>query len=182
MNRVMLVGRITRDPELRTSPNGVSFTSFSIAVNRQFANAQGERVADFINCVAFNKQAENLARFIRKGGLIGVEGKLQTRTYQAQDGSNRTATEVICDAVTFLESRNSNGNQQNNGYNDYSSYDGSYQQPQQNTSPRNSYVAPQRQEPVYKAPVQPAPIQKEEPSSFTDVEQQFDISDDDLPF
>ena len=180
MNRVMLVGRITRDPELRTSPNGVSFTAFSIAVNRQFANAQGERVADFINCVAFNKQAENLARFIKKGGLIGVEGKLQTRTYQAQDGSNRTATEVICDAVTFLESRNST--QQSNTYNDYSSYDGSYQQPQQNTSPRNSYVAPQRPEPVQPAPVQPAPVYKEEPSSFTDVEQQFDISDDDLPF
>ena len=180
MNRVMLVGRITRDPELRTSPSGVSFTAFSIAVNRQFANAQGERVADFINCVAFNKQAENLARFIRKGGLIGVEGKLQTRTYQAQDGSNRTATEVICDAITFLESRNSS--QQSGGYNDYSSYDGSYQQPQQNSSPRNSYVAPQRPEPVKPAPVQPAPVQKEEPSSFADVEQQFDISDDDLPF
>ena len=180
MNRVMLVGRITRDPELRTSPNGVSFTSFSIAVNRQFANAQGERVADFINCVAFNKQAENLARFIRKGGLIGVEGKLQTRTYQAQDGSNRTAVEVICDAITFLESKG--GNQQQSGYNDYSSYEGSYQQPQQNTSPRNTYVAPQRPEPVQVAPVQPAPVYKEEPSSFTDVEQQFDISDDDLPF
>lgn len=180
MNRVMLVGRITRDPELRTSPSGVSFTAFSIAVNRQFANAQGERVADFINCVAFNKQAENLARFIRKGGLIGVEGKLQTRTYQAQDGSNRTAVEVICDVITFLESRS--GNQQTGGYNDYSSYDGSYQQPQQNMSPRNGYVAPQRPEPIQQAPVQPAPVQKEEPSSFTDVEQQFDISDDDLPF
>ena len=180
MNRVMLVGRITRDPELRTSPNGVSFTSFSIAVNRQFPNAQGERVADFINCVAFNKQAENLARFIRKGGLIGVEGKLQSRTYQAQDGSNRSVVEVICDAITFLESKGGN-QQQNSGYNDYSSYDGSYQQPQQNSSPRNSYVAPQRQEPV-QAPVQPAPVYKEEPSSFTDVEQQFDISDDDLPF
>ena len=180
MNRVMLVGRITRDPELRTSPNGVAFTAFSIAVNRQFANAQGERVADFINCVAFNKQAENLARFIRKGGLIGVEGKLQTRTYQAQDGSNRTATEVICDAITFLESRSSS--QKPGGYNDYSSYDGSYQQPQQNTSPRNSYVAPRRPEPVQQAPVQPAPVMKEEPSSFTDIEQQFDISDDDLPF
>lgn len=176
----MLVGRITRDPELRTSPNGVSFTSFSIAVNRQFANAQGERVADFINCVAFNKQAENLARYIRKGGLIGVEGKLQTRTYQAQDGSNRTATEVICDAVTFLESRNTN--QQSGGYNDYSSYDGGYQQPQQDMSPRNAYVAPRRPEPVQQAPVQPAPVMKEEPASFVDVEQQFDISDDDLPF
>ena len=181
MNRVTLVGRITRDPELRTSPSNVSFVAFAVAVNRVGVNNNGEREADFINCVAFNKQAENLARFIKKGNMIGVEGKLQTRTYQAQDGSNRTATEVICDAVTFLESRNSNNNQ-NNGYNDYSSYDGSYQQPQQNTSPRNSYVAPRRPEPVQQAPVQPAPVMKEEPSSFTDIEQQFDISDDDLPF
>lgn len=175
MNRVMLVGRITRDPELRTSPNGVSFTAFSIAVNRPVPNAQGERVADFINCVAFNKQAENLARFIKKGGLIGVEGKLQTRSYQAQDGSNRNVTEVVCDAITFLESRSS---QQSGGYNDYSSYDGSYQQPQQGNTQRNTYVQPQQP-----APVKPqAPVQKEEPNSFSDVEQQFDISDDDLPF
>ena len=72
MNRVVLVGRITRDPELRTSPSGVAFVAFSIAVNRTNVNANGEREADFINCVAFNKQAENLARFIKKGGQIGV--------------------------------------------------------------------------------------------------------------
>ena len=77
MNRVVLVGRITRDPELRTSPSGVAFVAFSIAVNRTNVNANGEREADFINCVAFNKQAENLARFIKKGGQIGVEGKFQ---------------------------------------------------------------------------------------------------------
>lgn len=164
MNRVMLVGRITRDPELRTSPSGVAFTAFSIAVNRQFANAQGERVADFINCVAFNKQAENLARFIRKGGLIGVEGKLQTRRYTAQDGSNRIATEVICDAIHFLEPRGAS----QGGYNDYSSYETSYmQQPQQ------------------QAPVQQNNFFQQEsrkPDQFDEVKKQFDISDDDLPF
>lgn len=103
MNRVILVGRITKDPELRTSPNNVSFTAFSIAVNRIAPSPNGEREADFINCVAFNKQAENLCRFIKKGGQIGVEGKLQTRRYVAQDGSNRIATEVICDNIHFLE-------------------------------------------------------------------------------
>ena len=82
MNRVILVGRITKDPELRTSPNNVSFTAFSIAVNRIAPSPNGEREADFINCVAFNKQAENLCRFIKKGGQIGVEGKLQTRRYK----------------------------------------------------------------------------------------------------
>ena len=124
MNRVILVGRITKDPELRTSPNNVSFTAFSIAVNRIAPAPNGEREADFINCVAFNKQAENLCRFIKKGGQIGVEGKLQTRRYVAQDGSNRIATEVICDNIHFLEPKNAS----QGGYNDYSSYETSYMQ------------------------------------------------------
>jgi single-strand DNA-binding protein len=128
------VGRITRDPELRTSPNNVSFTAFSIAVNRTAVSSNGEREADFINCVAFNKQAENLCRFIKKGGQIGVEGKLQTRRYTAQDGSNRIATEVICDAVHFLEPK---GNSQG-GYNDYSSYETSYMQQPQTQQPMPS--------------------------------------------
>lgn len=180
MNRVVLVGRITRDPELKTSPNGVSFVSFSVAVNRQVPNAQGERVADFINCVAFNKQAENLARFIRKGGLIGVEGKLQSRTYQAQDGQNRYVVEVVCDSVTFLESRNS----QSNSYNDYSSYTSNYQAPQQTVNtPKPVYQAP-----VYQEPVQNTNVNESHSDSsrdddpFKDVAKQFTISDDDLPF
>ncbi len=195
MNRVVLAGRITKDPELRNSANGTLFTSFSIAVNRQMPNAQGERVADFINCVAFNKQAENLSRFIRKGGLIGVDGRLQTRTYQAQDGSTRYATEVICDTITFLESRNSQNNQNNtNAYNDYSSYENNYNQaPQQTNQSRNQFNQ-QSFTPSYNnvasrnqmdAPqVQPS-VKKEEPKeedNFSDVERQFDITDDDLPF
>lgn len=165
MNRVILVGRITRDPELRTSPNNVSFTAFSIAVNRTVVSSNGEREADFINCVAFNKQAENLCRFIKKGGQIGVEGKLQTRRYTAQDGSNRIATEVICDAVHFLEPK---GNTQG-GYNDYSSYETSYmqqpqtQQPMPSTNNFFNQVNPKNDQ-------------------FDDVKKQFDISDDDLPF
>ena len=165
MNRVILVGRITRDPELRTSPNNVSFAAFSIAVNRTAVSSNGEREADFINCVAFNKQAENLCRFIKKGGQIGVEGKLQTRRYTAQDGSNRIATEVICDAIHFLEPR---GNSQG-GYNDYSSYETSYmqqpqtQQPMPSTNNFFNQVNPKNDQ-------------------FDDVKKQFDISDDDLPF
>ena len=163
MNRVILVGRITRDPELRTSPNNVSFAAFSIAVNRTAVSSNGEREADFINCVAFNKQAENLCRFIKKGGQIGVEGKLQTRRYTAQDGSNRIATEVICDATHFLEPK---GNTQG-GYNDYSSYETSYmQQPQQQAPAQNNFFNQ----------VNPKNDQ------FDDVKKQFDISDDDLPF
>ena len=195
MNRVVLAGRITKDPELRNSANGALFTSFSIAVNRQMPNAQGERVADFINCVAFNKQAENLSRFIRKGGLIGVDGRLQTRTYQAQDGSTRYATEVICDTITFLESRNSQNNQNNtNAYNDYSSYENNYNQaPQQTNQSRNQFNQ-QSFTPSYNnvtsrnqmdAPQFQPSVKKEEPKeedNFSDVERQFDITDDDLPF
>lgn len=162
MNRVILVGRITRDPELRTSPSNVSFTAFSIAVNRTAVSSNGEREADFINCVAFNKQAENLCRFIKKGGQIGVEGKLQTRRYTAQDGSNRIATEVICDMIHFLEPR---GNQQG-GYNDYSSYEAFAQPSQPNPVPQqNNFFQ-----------------QEKKVDQYDEVKKQFDISDDDLPF
>jgi len=110
MNRVVLVGRITKDPELKYTQSNVPFVNFSIAVNRTFVNNQGEREADFINCVVWRAQAENLAKFISKGGLIGVDGRLQTRTYQTQTGENRYITEVVCDSVQFLESKSSNTN------------------------------------------------------------------------
>ncbi len=177
MNRVVLAGRITRDPELRTSPNSVSFVAFSIAVNRIGTNNNGEREADFINCVAFNKQAENLARFVRKGQMIGVEGKLQTRRYQATDGSNRVATEVICDMVHFLESRN-NGSVQG-GYNDYSSYEpkapGTYQ------PSSNGYQSQVPSQPSYQ-PTRPKTEVEPSDNPFDDIKNQFDITDDDLPF
>lgn len=86
INRVVLVGRLTKDPELRYTPNGIASTRFTVAVNRAFSNQQGEREADFISCVAWRKQAENLANFMRKGSLIGVEGRIQTGSYEGQDG------------------------------------------------------------------------------------------------
>ena len=169
MNRVILVGRITRDPELRTSPNNVPFTTFSIAVNRFAPSANGEREADFINCVAFNKQAENLCRFIRKGGQIGVEGKLQTRKYVAQDGSNRIATEVICDSITFLEPKGTTQSTQV-AYNDYASYENSYMQSQPKSStpqPQNNYYSSDNS--------------NNKTNQYDEVKKQFDISDDYLP-
>lgn len=101
MNKVILIGRLTKDPELKITASGIDMCSFGIAVNRP-ANANGEKEADFINCVAFKIVASNLVKYQRKGSLIAVEGKLQTRKYQAQDGTNRTATEVIADNVVFL--------------------------------------------------------------------------------
>ena len=105
MNKVILIGRLTRDPELRTIASGNATTSFTIAVNRNFTNQNGEREADFINCVAWRKQAENVAKYCTKGSQVAVEGRIQTRNYDAQDGTKRYVTEVIADNVTFLSSR-----------------------------------------------------------------------------
>lgn len=105
MNKVILIGRLTRDPELRTLTNGNATASFTLAVNRNFTNQQGEREADFINCVVWRKQAENVAKYCAKGSQVAIEGRIQTRNYDAQDGTKRYITEVVADNVTFLSSR-----------------------------------------------------------------------------
>ena len=109
INRVVLVGRLTRDPELRYTTNNIANLRFTVAVNRQFTNQSGERQADFIGCVAWRSQAENMAKFLRKGSLIGVEGRIETGSYQAQDGQMRYTTDVIADSVQFLEPRSAQG-------------------------------------------------------------------------
>lgn len=119
INRAVLVGRLTKDPDLRQTQSGISVATFTLAVNRTFTNGSGEREADFVQCVIWRKQAENVAQYVHKGSLVGVEGRLQTRSYDANDGSKRFVMEVIADSVQFLESKNSNNNQgnQNNNYN-----------------------------------------------------------------
>ncbi|MFC0561274.1 single-stranded DNA-binding protein [Halalkalibacter alkalisediminis] len=111
LNRVVLVGRLTRDPELRYTPNGVAVANFTLAVNRTFSNQQGERDADFINCVIWRKPAENVANYLKKGSLAGVDGKIQTRSYDNNEGKRVFITEVVADSVQFLEPRGSNSNQ-----------------------------------------------------------------------
>ncbi|MEN2381704.1 single-stranded DNA-binding protein [Staphylococcus warneri] len=108
LNRVVLVGRLTKDPEFRTTQNGVSVATFTLAVNRTFTNAQGEREADFINCVTFRKQADNVNRFLSKGSLAGVDGRMQSRSYENQDGKRVFVTEAVCESVQFLEPKNNN--------------------------------------------------------------------------
>lgn len=107
INKVILVGRITKDPELKTTTSNVSVVTFTLAVNRQFTDQSGERQADFISCVVWRRQAENLANYVRKGALLGVEGRIQTRTYESETGT-RYVTEVVCDSVQFLESKSEN--------------------------------------------------------------------------
>ncbi|KAA67773.1 prophage-derived single-stranded DNA-binding protein, partial [Staphylococcus aureus VET0094R] len=115
LNRAVLVGRLTKDPELRSAPNGVNVGTFTLAVNRTFTNAQGEREADFINVVVFKKQAENVKNYLSKGSLAGVDGRLQTRSYENKVGQRVFVTEVVADSVQFLEPKNNN-QQPNNNY------------------------------------------------------------------
>ncbi len=115
LNRAVLVGRLTKDPELRSAPNGVNVGTFTLAVNRTFTNAQGEREADFINVVVFKKQAENVKNYLSKGSLAGVDGRLQTRSYENKVGQRVFVTEVVADSVQFLEPKNNN-QQPNDNY------------------------------------------------------------------
>ena len=106
MNVVCLVGRLTSAPELRQTPNGTNVCAFSVAVNRQFTDANGERQTDFINCVAWRQTAEFISRYFRKGQNIGLNGSIQTRPYKDKDtGKNRTAFEVIISNAYFVESK-----------------------------------------------------------------------------
>lgn len=117
LNRVVIVGRLTRDPELKYTPNGIAVVSFTLAVNRPFSSQDGKKEADFINCAAWRKQAENIANYLRKGSLAGVDGRLQTRNYENNEGKKVFVTEVVADSVQFLEPKGNNqGNTQNEGY------------------------------------------------------------------
>ncbi len=102
INRTVLVGRLTKDPELKVTQSNIPVVTFTVAVNRPFTDASGEREADFIQCVVWRKQAENLAKYQRKGALIGIEGRIQTRNYETDQGT-RYITEVVCDNIQYLE-------------------------------------------------------------------------------
>lgn len=113
LNRVVLTGRLTRDPELRYTGSGTAVCSFTVAVDRQFRNQNGDRDADFINCVIWRKSAENFANFTHKGSLVGIDGRLSTRNYENNQGQRVYVTEVTVDNFALLETRSSN--QGNNG-------------------------------------------------------------------
>ena len=117
INNVILVGRLTRDPELKKTQSGVSFVNFTIAVNRAFTDQSGERQADFINCIVWRAQADNLARYMRQGSLIGVEGRIQTRTYESEQGT-RYITEVVANNIQFLETKSQTETTTTNNNND----------------------------------------------------------------
>ncbi|MBC2258086.1 single-stranded DNA-binding protein [Listeria booriae] len=181
MNRVVLVGRLTKDPELRYTPAGVAVATFTLAVNRNFTNQAGEREADFINCVVWRKPAENVANFLKKGSLAGVDGKVQTRNYEGQDGKRVYVTEILAESVQFLEPRsansganggggysnNSNGGGQQSSYNSGGGF---------NQQSDNSYGQQPQQQP------QSQSYQARNTDPFASDGKPIDISDDDLPF
>lgn len=103
LNRIILIGRLTRDPELRYVPSGQPVASFTLAVDRPFVNQQGERGTDFIDIVAWRRLAEQVTQHLSKGRLVAVEGRLQIRSYETQDGQKRKVAEVVADAVRFLD-------------------------------------------------------------------------------
>ncbi|ENG4426094.1 single-stranded DNA-binding protein [Listeria monocytogenes] len=158
MNRVVLVGRLTKDPELRYTPAGVAVATFTLAVNRTFTNQNGEREADFIQCVVWRKPAENVANFLKKGSMAGVDGRIQTRNYEDNDGKRVFVTEVVAESVQFLEPRNHAEDATSNNYQNEANYS--------NNNKTSSYRADTSQK----------------SDSFANEGKPIDISDDDLPF
>ena len=116
INNVVLVGRLVRNPELRYTPNNQAVATFSLAVNRNLKSQNGEREADFINCVIWRQQAENLANWAKKGALIGITGRIQTRSYENQQGQRVYVTEVVADSFRLLEIRKDRESGQSQGY------------------------------------------------------------------
>jgi single-strand DNA-binding protein len=109
LNRIVLIGRLVRDPELRSTASGTAVANFTLAVDRQRPNSQGEREADFIRIVVWGKQAETCSNYLEKGRLVAVDGRLQISAYQGQDGQNRTSAEVVAESVRFLSPRPAGG-------------------------------------------------------------------------
>lgn len=185
MNTVQLVGRLTKEVDLKFTSSGTAVGSFTIAVNRSFTNQQGDREADFINCVIWRKAAENLASFTRKGSQIGIEGRIQTRNYENQQGQRVYVTEVVVNNFHLLEPRSvteqrpagesnapSSGGYSNN-YNNQNSYQNqsNYQNTQSNQSkaPQNNFSFNQD-------------FNQQSSSPFMEDGRPIDISEDDLPF
>lgn len=115
INRVVLVGRLTKDPEMRVSQNNIAVTTFTLAVNRPFTSKNGNNEADFISCITFRKQAENVSQYLSKGSLAGIDGRLQTRNYENKEGQRVYVTEVVCESVQFIEPKKNNQNNNNQG-------------------------------------------------------------------
>lgn len=173
MNRVILVGRLVKDPELKRTNTDIPVVQFALAVNRNFTK-NGVRQADFINCVAWRQQAENLAKFMRKGSQIGLEGQLQVRTYEDVNGQKKYITEVICDNIYFLETKGA----REGGYNDVNNYDipASKENNRLSEDPFANLVSGDSRS------SENVDSSKNSEDPFADLKTSSGVSDDDLPF
>lgn len=183
INRVVLVGRLTKDPELRYTPNGIASCRFTVAINRTFANQNGERDADFISCQAWRKAAENLANYQLKGALIGLEGRIQTHSYEDQNGQRVYTTTVVADSIQFLETRSQASGQQQPQYggqaygNSQPKYTGGQPQQQFGGAMPGQGAYQQNQPPMN----QPS-YTRVDGDPFLNSRGPIEVSDDDLPF
>ena len=157
MNKVVLVGRLTRDPEVRSTSSGSNTARFTVAVNRNFKNKDGQYDADFVSCVAFRNTADFVSRFFKKGSMIGLEGRIQTGSFDAQDGSKRYTTDVVVDNVEFVGGRN----------------EGSSSVPS-----NNSYMDMPASDPIDMMPEYDIPTS----DPYENYDKEVSLSDNDLPF
>lgn len=155
MNRTILVGRLVADPELKYTPQGVAVANFRIAVNRPFKNAEGNNEADFFNIVVWRKLAENVANYMKKGSQVGIDGRLQSRSYDGEDGKRVYITEVVADSVQFLDTKGGNNQSNNQQQNNY-----------QNNNQQQNYNQQQNNQ----------------SNPFGNQGQPIDVNDSDLPF
>lgn len=155
MNKIILVGRLTKDPEVRSTSAGFTTANFTVAVNRNFKNKEGNYDADFLPCVAFRNTADFVSKFFKKGNMISLEGRVQTRNYDAQDGTKRYVTEVVVENVEFVGGKNEGSAPANNDYVDAPS------------------EAPTDDMPEYDIPDQ---------DPYENYDKEVSLSDNDLPF
>ncbi|MTD42488.1 single-stranded DNA-binding protein [Erwinia sp. CPCC 100877] len=177
INNVVLVGRLTKDPDLRYTSSGSAVATFTLAVNRNFTNQEGNREADFINCVIWRKPAETMANYARKGTLLGVTGRIQTRNYENQQGNRVYITEVVCENFQLLESKGTRNNADSGAYNQSTDVsngsEGNYTRNQNNgfkTQNNSQSSIPGLSEHGFNT------------DPFSGQGSTIDISDDDLPF
>ncbi|OJG69651.1 single-stranded DNA-binding protein [Enterococcus phoeniculicola] len=173
INNVVLVGRLTKDPDLRYTASGTAVASFTLAVNRNFTNQSGNREADFINCVIWRKSAETMANYARKGTLLGVTGRIQTRSYDNQQGQKVYVTEVVAESFQLLESRSTSEQRQQDSGNSFGN--------QQSTNQFESQGQNNFNQPAQSSN-NGMPDFNRDSDPFGGSSNTIDISDDDLPF
>ncbi len=160
MNKIVLVGRLTKDPEVRSTSAGFATANFTVAVSRNFKNKDGNYDADFLPCVAFRNTADFVSKHFKKGNLIGVEGRVQTRNYDAQDGTKRYVTEVVVENIEFVGGKNESSSSEFNNSND------------------NSYVDAPSQDQIDQMPEYDIPTS----DPYENYDKEVSLSDNDLPF